>query len=85
MTVSSVGRHLAICVAEWQKANSIMNCSTYAEKVTISNRTVFFGFNRSSSRGTDVGSICIPLLSYLPFNVSYCTFTECKSKTREHR
>ncbi len=39
--VSSVGQHLAVYVAEWQKANTILSYSAYAENINMSNKTVF--------------------------------------------
>lgn len=52
LTVNIVGQHLATYFAEWQKANTLMSCSTYAGNVGIEqlNCFVFFYYEINQTR-----------------------------------
>ena len=73
VTVTSVGQHLATYFAEWQ----IMSCSAYA--------TILFWVVTTQTHVALMKVQTVFPFSQTNFsNCLYCTFTECRSKSRKN-
>lgn len=73
LTVNIVGQHLATYFAEWQKANTLMSCSTYAGNVDIEQLNCFVFLTMKSTKlvwhwyGFNLSSFVIKVNSHALF------------------
>lgn len=84
VTVTIVGQHLATGFAEWQKANIIMSCSTYAGNVNIEQLNFFFVC--LWIRNTQNARYWYSLFLFFLVRLLKGSFvTQCGSETRKYR